>query len=97
MGERTSSEQSSLTQSVSGDAERRAIMTAAECSWAPRAAARRKRRAVAIGSVAIGSVAAAESAAARRRGAAAAKGIRLKRERRPKSAAVTNLLSWLGG
>ena len=84
--------QSSLTQSVSGDAERRAIMTAAECSWAPRAAARRKRRAVAIGSVA-----AAESAAARRRGAAAAKGIRLKRERRPKSAAVTNLLSWLGG
>ena len=62
-------------------------MTASECSWAPRAATRRKRRAVAIGS-------AAEGAAARRR--AAAKGIRLKRERRPKSAAVTNLLNWLG-
>ena len=59
-------------------------MTATE--WGPpRAATRRKRRAVAIGSAV---------AAERRR--AAAKGIRLKRGRRSKSAAVANLLNWLG-
>ena len=42
--------------------------------------------------MAIGSATAAE----KRRAAAAARGIRLKGVRRPKSAAVTNLLNWLG-